>query len=65
MDLLNCKMQGEVKAVLGFVNAIATTSEKNFTGNLYWWIVRADILGKDQDRNPTRGLENRLADRWN
>ena len=65
MELLNFKMQGEVKAVLGFMSIIATTSKRDYESSPHWWAIRAKILGLDMGRDPRLGLANRLVDRRN
>lgn len=65
MKLTNFKMRGEADAVFSFMNVLATTSKKEFAGSPEGWYLRGLFLALDLDRNPRRGLENRLVDRRN
>ena len=65
MELLNFELRGEAKAVLGFINILATTIKKEYKINPAWWAARANILGFDMSRDPQRGLGDRLLVRRN
>jgi len=65
MELLNFKLKGEAKAVVGFMNIIATTSKKDYHSNPAWWSLRTKLLGLDMGRDSQRGLGDRLLVRRN
>ena len=49
-SIINCRLVGKAKYVFAMLKLLATTEPIEQDKN--WWIVRAYIIAKDNDRQP-------------
>lgn len=52
------KLKGKAKYVFQMLNIMANTELMGT--DLYWWLVRSDIIAKDKDKQPLPDISLRL-----